>query len=165
MDLFQNVDIWSASLIIFNLVLMEVLLSVDNAAVMATMVKGLPEEQQPKALKYGLIGAYVFRGLTLLFATYLIELHFLKGIGGIYLAYLGLSHFFKKQPDADSVENPDKMQAGFSKFFGSFWGTVIMVEFVDLTFSLDNVFAAVAFTDNTYLIYTGVFIGILAIRL
>ena len=36
---------------------------------------------------------------------------------------------------------------------------------MDLTFSIDNVFAAVAFTDNIYLIWTGVFIGILSMRL
>lgn len=39
-----------------------------------------------------------------------------------------------------------------------------MVEIMDLMFSIDNVFAAVAFTDNIYLICTGVFIGIIAMR-
>jgi predicted tellurium resistance membrane protein TerC len=43
--------------------------------------------------------------------------------------------------------------------FGIFWSTVIMVEVMDLAFSIDNVFAAVAFTDNIYLIWIGVFIG------
>jgi predicted tellurium resistance membrane protein TerC len=39
-----------------------------------------------------------------------------------------------------------------------------MIELMDLTFSIDNVFAAVAFTDNIYIVCTGVFIGILAMR-
>ena len=47
---------------------------------------------------------------------------------------------------------------------GPFWATVILVEVMDLAFSIDNVFAAIAFTDNIYLIWTGVFIGILAMR-
>ena len=46
-----------------------------------------------------------------------------------------------------------------------FWSTVVMVELMDLTFSLDNVFAAVAFTDNIYLVCTGVFIGIITMRI
>ena len=163
----QFPEFWTTALVIFNLVMMEILLSVDNAAVLATMVKGLPEKEQAKALRYGLFGAYIFRGLTLLFASYLIEVHFLKALGGAYLIFLGLNHFYqkrKKKAIVNNVENADRKQAGFSKFFGSFWGTIVMVEFVDLTFSLDNVFAAVAFTDNIYLICTGVFIGILAIR-
>jgi predicted tellurium resistance membrane protein TerC len=41
---------------------------------------------------------------------------------------------------------------------------VALVEVMDLAFSIDNVFAAVAFTDHLFLIYTGVFIGILAMR-
>jgi predicted tellurium resistance membrane protein TerC len=47
---------------------------------------------------------------------------------------------------------------------GPFWATVALVELMDLAFSIDNVFAAVAFTDHVFLIYTGVFIGILAMR-
>ena len=48
--------------------------------------------------------------------------------------------------------------------FGNFWATVALVELMDLAFSIDNVFAAVAFTDNIVLICIGVFIGILAMR-
>ena len=46
-----------------------------------------------------------------------------------------------------------------------FWSTVVMVELMDLTFSIDNVFAAVAYTNNIYLICTGVFIGIVSMRI
>jgi predicted tellurium resistance membrane protein TerC len=56
-------DLGKAFLIIGNLVLIESLLSVDNAAVLATMVMDLPKEQREKALKYGIIGAYIFRGI------------------------------------------------------------------------------------------------------
>jgi len=40
-----------------------------------------------------------------------------------------------------------------------------MVELMDMTFSIDNVFAAVAYTHNIYLVYTGVFIGIVTMRI
>jgi predicted tellurium resistance membrane protein TerC len=48
---------------------------------------------------------------------------------------------------------------------GQFWATVIMVEIMDVAFSIDNVFAAVAFTPNIALVCFGVFIGILTMRL
>jgi YkoY family integral membrane protein len=47
---------------------------------------------------------------------------------------------------------------------GKFWATVVTVELMDLAFSIDNVFAAVAFSENILLILCGVFIGILAMR-
>jgi predicted tellurium resistance membrane protein TerC len=58
-------DINAALLIILNLFVIESLLSVDNAAVLAIMVMDLPEDQRRKALKYGIFGAYFFRGLCL----------------------------------------------------------------------------------------------------
>ena len=57
----------SSLLIILNLILLEVVLSIDNAAVLSTMVNELPKSQQKKALTYGIFGAYLFRGLALLF--------------------------------------------------------------------------------------------------
>jgi predicted tellurium resistance membrane protein TerC len=56
--------------IIGNLIIIESLLSVDNAAVLATMVMDLPEKQRDKALKYGIWGAYIFRGLAMIFAAF-----------------------------------------------------------------------------------------------
>jgi predicted tellurium resistance membrane protein TerC len=57
----QILDNPAASLaIIGNLIIIESLLSVDNAAVLATMVMDLPEKQRDKALKYGIWGAYIF---------------------------------------------------------------------------------------------------------
>jgi predicted tellurium resistance membrane protein TerC len=47
---------------------------------------------------------------------------------------------------------------------GNFWATVCLVELMDMAFSIDNVFAAVAFTPNIILVCIGVFIGILAMR-
>ena len=63
--------------VILMLILIEGILSVDNAAVLATMVMRLPDEQRGKALKYGIIGAYVFRGLCLALASWLITVWWL----------------------------------------------------------------------------------------
>jgi YkoY family integral membrane protein len=146
----------SGIIIILNLVLLEIVLSIDNAAVLSTMVNDLPKKQHKKALTYGIFGAYVFRGLALLFAVYLIQLEWLKLLGGAYLIYLCISSLLKSDnPQAKKFKIP---------FLNQFWSTVVMIEFVDIVFSIDNIFSAVAFTDNYLLICIGVFVGILAIR-
>jgi YkoY family integral membrane protein len=160
---------WEHSLVVvFNLVLIESLLSVDNAAVLATMVLDLPPHQRARALRYGIIGAYVFRGLCLVFAAYLIKIWWLKPLGGLYLLYLAFDYFRRRATPPEEDDLLVKEEKWFYKYTigltGAFWATVIAVEIMDLAFSIDNVFAAVAFTDNIYLICTGVFIGILAMR-
>jgi YkoY family integral membrane protein len=149
---------FNSLLIVLNLVVVESLLSVDNAAVLATMVLGLPQADRKKALRYGLLGAYVFRGAAMAFAVILIHFWWLKPLGGIYLLYIALAHFSgKKGGDA----KPGPAQAAQQR---GFWATVVMVEVMDMAFSIDNVFAAVAFTPNIVLVCTGVFLGILAVR-
>jgi YkoY family integral membrane protein len=146
-------------LIFLNIMILEIVLSIDNAAVLAAMVKELPKEQQKKALTYGIAGAYVFRGLALLFASVLIKLVWLKVAGGLYLMYLAYNAL------STNVE-----QGGESKmtikipFLSALWSTIVAIEMMDLVFSIDNVFAAVAFTPNLWLICGGVFVGILAMR-
>jgi YkoY family integral membrane protein len=146
-------------LIFLNIMILEIVLSIDNAAVLAAMVKELPKDQQKKALTYGIAGAYLFRGLALLFASVLIKLVWLKVAGGLYLMYLAYNAL------STNVE-----QGGESKmtikipFLSALWSTIVAIEMMDLVFSIDNVFAAVAFTPNLWLICGGVFIGILAMR-
>ncbi|MDB5287859.1 MAG: hypothetical protein JWR05_2808 [Mucilaginibacter sp.] len=165
-------DIKAGLLIILNLIVIESLLSVDNAAVLATMVLDLPKNQRKRALKYGIVGAYVLRGVCLLIASWLIKIWWLKPLGGFYLLYLAV-HYFIKKAKAKSNDNPEHETVNKKKnwfyrstvgLIGPFWATVVLVELMDLAFSIDNVFAAVAFTDHIFLIYTGVFIGILAMR-
>jgi YkoY family integral membrane protein len=164
-----NSDWQSSLLIVLNLIVIESLLSVDNAAVLATMVMDLPEAQRSKALKYGIIGAYVFRGISLLLVSYLIQVLWLKAVGGAYLLFICFNYFRTKATPGTGDDSLNKNESKYYKFFlkllgGPFWATVIFVEVMDLAFSIDNVFAAVAFTDNIILICTGVFIGILTMR-
>ena len=155
-------------LVIGNLVIIESLLSVDNAAVLATMVMDLPKEQRNRALKYGIIGAYVFRGLCLLFAAWLVTIWWLKPLGGLYLLYLVWDWWKGKQTEKKEDDLLDKKQNWLYRVtvgsLGNFWATVALVELMDLAFSIDNVFAAVAFSKNIIIIWIGVFIGILAMR-
>ncbi|MEK7952970.1 DUF475 domain-containing protein [Luteolibacter soli] len=164
--------------VILTLIVIEGILSVDNAAVLATMVMRLPESQRGKALKYGIIGAYVFRGISLALVTLLMSIWWLEPVGGAYLLYLAWQHLAR----GAAVEEEANEHAGNEGNWlyrhtmgrlGPFWATVVAVEVMDLAFSLDNVFAAVAFTkneklfpepSNIILVCIGVFIGILAMR-
>lgn len=158
--------------VIVNLIIIESLLSVDNAAVLATMVLDLPKDQRRKALRYGILGAYVFRGICLLFAAILIKIWWFKPVGGIYLLILAIRYFFRTKdvPLEASPANEivDKKRSWLYRktlgAFGPFWATVILVELMDMAFSIDNVIAANAYSKNIILIWAGVFIGILAMR-
>ncbi|SFC44582.1 integral membrane protein, YkoY family [Flexibacter flexilis DSM 6793] len=171
LNLFSQVfgnDAEAAGFIVLNLFFIESLLSIDNAAVLATMVMDLPEKDRGRALKYGIIGAYAFRGVCLFFASYIIQIVWLKAVGGIYLLYLTYDYFRTKstpEPEDDTLNKTEnRLYKSTMGRLGPFWSTVLMVEIMDLAFSIDNVLAAVAYTDNLYLIWAGVFIGILAMR-
>ena len=101
-------------------------------------------------------------------AAWLIKIWWLKSVGGLYLIYLFVDYFKSKSTKETEDDTLNKEENIIYKYtiglFGKFWSTVILVEIMDLAFSIDNVFAAVAFTDNIYLIWIGVFIGILAMR-
>ena len=163
-----NASAKAAGLILFNLILIESLLSVDNAAVLATMVLDLPKEQRGKALKYGIIGAYLFRGVCLLLAAWIIKVWWLKPLGGLYLLWLAFDYFRSKNTEKADDDTLNKQESSIYKAIfgkiGPFWATVVLIEVMDLAFSIDNVLAVVAYTDNLYLIWIGVFIGILAMR-
>jgi YkoY family integral membrane protein len=158
-----------SSLVVLNLIVIESLLSVDNAAVLATMVMDLPASQRSSALKYGILGAYLFRGICLFLATTLVKVWWLKPFGGFYLLYLVWKWWKVGRKGQATSENgydkhDNRLYRSASGSIGAFWATVVLIEVMDLAFSIDNVFAAVAFTDNIILICFGVFIGILAMR-
>ena len=67
------------------LVALEGVLSADNAMVLAVLVLGLPRHQQQKALRYGILGAFVFRITAIMFATYMIEIVWVQLLGAGYL--------------------------------------------------------------------------------
>lgn len=159
----------NAIFMILGVILLEVILSFDNAAVLATMVKDLPAEQQDKALKYGIVGAYVFRGIALVLVESIISIWWLKPIGGVYLLWIAIKHFASKNVHSEIEEEvTDTKQSLLYRYtvgaIGVFWSTVLAVEFMDIVFSIDNIFAVVAYSENIVLICIGVFIGILAMR-
>ena len=143
------------------LVVLEGLLSADNALVMAIMVLGLPKRQRHPALRYGLIGGFAFRTIATLLAAYLIRVSWVRLAGGIYLLYLTYSHFWKHEHGGDRRQPPPaKPWVGLS----AFWATVLRVELMNLAFSIDSILVAVAMSPKLWVVVTGGILGIVAMR-
>ena len=158
---FERVDI----AVFFTLLLLEGVLSFDNAAILAAMVRKLPLEQRRKALLYGLGGAYVFRATAILFVSFIIQNPWLKVVGGLYLLYLAVKHFTSPHPH----EHVGDEIPGIAKrnLFGlsAFWSVVVAVELADVAFALDQVLVAVALTEKVLLIIAASFVAILFLRI
>src|SRR5450830_1080036 len=144
------------------LVVLEGLLSADNALVLALMILGLPRRDQKNALRYGLVGAFAFRIAATLLATYLIRIEWVKLLGGLYLLYLCYQHFF--QSGAGAVERGKPKPAQPWLGLSALWGTVVKVELVNIAFSVDSILVAVAMSKKTWVVLAGGLLGIVAIR-
>jgi tellurite resistance protein TerC len=166
--------------IVIQIIFLEGILSIDNAAVLGAMVSVLPVHdavpwpsplkflaapiqkmlggQRSAALKVGLLGAYFGRGLMLVLASFVIHNDWLKLIGALYLIKLALENLGEPE-EGEEAEVHGKSVAG-----RGFWGVVLAVELADLAFSLDNVVAVIALSDNLWLVMFGVAIGILTMR-
>lgn len=170
--------------IIVQLIFLEGILSIDNAAVLGAMVSVLPDDkpvpypkrlkflqgftdrvfgnQQAAALKVGLLGAYLGRALMLFIASFIIQNLWLRLIGALYLIKLAFSHlpaYADKTPD----DHSDDLVAARS-VAGTFWSVVLAVELADLAFSLDNVVVAVTLSEELWVVMLGVALGIVTMR-
>lgn len=170
--------------IILQLIFLEGILSFDNAAVLGAMVSPLSKDkpvpwprflrpvghlldpllgpQRFAALKVGLLGAYVGRGLMLVLASYVINNPWLQFIGALYLIKIAIEHLgsFHTEEEEDLLQEVEALR-GRQR---GFWATVLMVELMDLAFSLDNVVAAVALSRHIVVVMIGVALGILTMR-
>ena len=166
--------------IIIQVIFLEGILSIDNAAVLGAMVSVLPQKdtvpwpgplkflgppvhrllggQRSAALKVGLLGAYVGRGLMLVLANFVIHNPFLKILGAAYLIRLAFDNLGEPEPGEEEQVRAKRMEGK------NFWSVVVAVELADLAFSLDNVVAVVALSNNLPIVMFGVFIGIIAMR-
>ena len=167
--------------IILQLIFLEGILSIDNAAVIGALVSPLPDNkpvewprslqrigewlhpvlgnQRMAALRVGLLGAYIGRGLMLFLTSFIIHNSWIKLLGAAYLIHLAFDNLEDKSgggSEDEELMRPIKVQ--------TFWATVLTVETMDLIFSIDNVVAAVSLSDKLWVVMIGVAIGILTMR-
>jgi YkoY family integral membrane protein len=144
------------------LVALEGFLSVDNAMVLAVLVLGLPKSRQRQALRYGLLGAFAFRGVATLLAVYLIRLAWVKVAGAGYLLYLVFQHFLGGR-SAEERRTPPPARPAFG--LSAFWATVVKVELTDIVFAIDSILVGVAMSPKLWVVMAGGFLGIVTMRL
>jgi YkoY family integral membrane protein len=125
--------------VLLILIALEGVLAADNALVIATMVKHLPEEKRKKALFYGLAGAFVFRFGSLFIISYLVHIWQIQAIGALYLFGIAIYHILKKHVFKNQLKKKEKVKKG-----SGFWATVIKAELADIAFAVDAILAAVA---------------------
>lgn len=94
---------WSDLSVVGLLVLLEGVLSIDNALVLGLLAKRLPAHQRPKALTYGLVGAFAFRLIAIGTASFLLRWTWVKLLGGGYLAYVAIRHLFFESKETHSA--------------------------------------------------------------
>src|SRR3954468_24731842 len=86
------------------LIVLEGVLSIDNALVLGLLAKRLPRHQQGRALTYGLVGAFDLRLIAVATSAYLIRIHIFQLLSGLSLVYISVKHFFfSGQPEGEHV--------------------------------------------------------------
>ena len=143
-------------LILIVLVLLEAVLSADNAIALAAIARSIEDpKKQSQALNIGLVGAYILRISLILAATWVIKYWQFELLGAIYLLWLVFDYFF-----SEDEETNKHRRLGFK----SLWQVIPTIAVTDLAFSLDSVTSAVAVTQDTWLIIAGGTIGIVILR-
>jgi YkoY family integral membrane protein len=159
---FQSHDL----LIVLVLVVLEGVLSIDNALVLALLARPLPERLQKKALTYGLVGAFLFRLIAVAVAGALLRWRWVKLLGGGYLIYIALKHLlFERESkavrvglDGLGVSDDELDEELFHQTHGvgieyeaiestrslGFWYAVGVIELTDVAFAIDSILAAIA---------------------
>jgi YjbE family integral membrane protein len=135
-----------------QIILADILLSGDNAIVIALAARSLPPEQQKRAIMIGSGAAIVMRTLLTLVAAQLLMLPWLKLVGAALLIYVGVTLLL---PENDNHASDD------SKAKGSMAAAIRTILIADLVMSLDNVIAvAAAAKGSTFLLIMGLAISI-----
>jgi YjbE family integral membrane protein len=146
MSLLTSPEFWIA---LSQIVLINIVLSGDNAVVIALACRSLPPTQQKKAIIFGSVGAIVLRVILTFFAVMLLDLPFLKLIGALALLWIGIG-LLKEEDGEDELEGHSSLAAAIK--------TIVVA---DLVMSLDNVIGvAAAAKGNVPLLVTGLLISI-----
>jgi len=141
------------------LVILELVLSADNAIALASITKRLNSlKQQRLALNIGIAISLLLRIIVILGAQIILRFWFIKIIAGIYLIYLFINKAFVSSDQL--LNSKDNNVDDLFKLIQ----TIFLLAFTDLAFSIDSIAAAVAISDQLLLVITGAFIGVIALR-
>jgi YjbE family integral membrane protein len=117
---------WGA---VVQIIVIDILLGGDNAVVIALACRNLPEKQRTRGVLLGTLGAIVLRVVLIAFAVVLLDIPFLKFIGGLLLLWIGVKLMMPGHDDPH-VKPADQL-----------WSAVKTIIVADAVMSLDNVIA------------------------
>lgn len=156
-------------LIIIQLIILEGLLSFDNALALAALVRKKLKDpvQRKRALVWGIWGAYVLRIGIIFVGVWLMKFEWVKALAGIYLVYLAIHELFfhKSAPnDLDDSANGSVLGTSLVVNTKTFVMVILQVELMDLMFSVDSIAVALAISDVKWVLVTGAVLGVLLMR-
>lgn len=135
---------------VFEIILINILLSGDNAVVIALACRNLPDKLRRRGILWGVLGAIVLRVVLTFFAMRLLDYPWLKLIGAVLLIWIGIKLILGEDQGEHEVKASDRL-------FSAVWTILI----ADLVMSLDNVMAVTAAAKGDFaLIVFGLVISI-----
>lgn len=158
----DQIDSWSEILTLLPiLIILELLLSADNAIALASLTKTLDKSKdRSRALNIGITISLIFRILLILLSSFLLKYLFLRIFAGLYLIYLFISNSLFLKDDSDLENSNNKINQDNFKFLK----VVVLLSVTDFAFSIDSITTAVAISDQYFLIIIGATIGVIALR-
>ena len=159
----DQIDSWSEILTLLPiLIILEILLSADNAIALASLTKSLKNsEDRTRALNIGITISLILRIFLILLSALLLKYLIIRVLAGLYLMYLFFSNVILKGKNY-SDEEIKKDYSNFNKI--NFIKVVALLSVTDLAFSIDSITTAVAISDQYILVVTGAVIGVIALR-
>ena len=134
-EFFQTLH-WGA---IFQIILIDILLGGDNAVIIALACRNLPKKQRMQGILWGTAGAIFLRVILIAFALVLLDIPFLKVVGGALLLWIGVKLLLPEEDEHGNVTSATTV-----------WTAVKTILIADLVMSLDNVIAIAGAAQNTH---------------
>ncbi len=152
------------------LTVLEIVLGIDNIIFVSILAGKLPEKQQARARRLGLLGAMLTRigllfslsfimSLTAPFFTMPVIEHAVSGrdliliLGGVFLIWKSVKEIHYKVEGKDEEDKASGRTAGF-------WGTIVQIMLLDIVFSLDSVITAVGMVNNLAVMVSAIVIAV-----
>ena len=159
----DQIDSWSEILTLLPiLIILEILLSADNAIALASLTKSLKNsEDRTRALNIGITVSLILRIFLILLSAFLLKYLLVRVFAGLYLIYLFFSNVILKSKNYPDDEIKEE-NSTFNKI--NFIKVVALLSITDLAFSIDSITTAVAISDQYILVVTGAVIGVIALR-
>ncbi|AUL47757.1 hypothetical protein BBB39_13515 [Bordetella trematum] len=135
LEFFQTLS-WAA---VFQIILIDILLGGDNAVVIALACRNLPPKQRMQGILWGTAGAIILRVVLIAFALTLLNIPFLKIVGGALLLWIGIKLMVPEDDGHGNIQGGVSIMAAVK--------TIIVADFV---MSLDNVIAIAGAAQNAH---------------